>query len=299
MQKVKKEGVITVQDGKSLGNEVDVIEGMKFDQGALSRYFFTDAKMQQCAMEDPLILLCEHKISSVAPLLPILEKAAKARRKLLIIAENVEGEALSTLIINKLRGLEVCAVKAPGYGDNRTSNLQDLAVLTGGQLVSEEAGIKLEDLELDNLGSAKKVNVTKDDTIILDGKGQKSDIEERCNVIRSAIAQQTSDYEKEKLSERLAKLSSGVAVLKVGGASEVEVNEKKDRITDALNATRAAVIDGIVPGGGVALLYAARALDALKVTTKNKNMAQGVGVQIIQDALKRPCRIIAENAGIE
>lgn len=299
MQRVGKEGVITVQDGKSLKDEVDVIEGMKFDQGTLSRFFFTDAKTQQCTFEDPLILLCEHKISNIHQLLPVLEKVAKARRRLLIIAENVEGEALSTLIINKLRGLEVCAVKAPGYGDSRTNNLQDLAILTGGQLVSEEIGVKLEDLELDQLGSAKKITVTKDDTIVLDGAGKKADIEERCNQIRSAIDQTSSDYEKEKLQERLAKLSGGVAVLKVGGASEVEVNEKKDRITDALNATRAAVSEGIVPGGGVALLYASKALEELKVTLKQKNLAQGQGVQIIQDALKGPCRMISANAGFE
>jgi len=299
MQKVGKEGVITVQDGKSLKDEVDVIEGMKFDQGTLSRFFFTDAKTQQCTFEDPLILLCEHKISNIHQLLPILEKVAKARRRLLIIAENVEGEALSTLIINKLRGLEVCAVKAPGYGDSRTNNLQDLAILTGGQLVSEEIGVKLEELEIDQLGSAKKITVTKDDTIVLDGSGKKADIEERCSQIRSAVDQTTSDYEKEKLQERLAKLSGGVAVLKVGGASEVEVNEKKDRITDALNATRAAVSEGIVPGGGVALLYASKSLENLKVTLKQKNLAQGQGVQIIQDALKGPCKLIAANAGFE
>jgi len=299
MNKVGKEGVITVQDGKSLKDEVDVIEGMKFDQGTLSRYFFTDAKTQQCTFDDPLILLCESKISNIQQLLPILEKVAKQRKKLLIIAENVEGDALSTLIINKLRGLEVCAVKAPGYGDNRTNNLQDIAVLTGGQLVSEEAGVKLEELEIDQLGTSKRITVTKDDTIILDGGGKKSEIEERCNQIRGAIDGISSDYEKEKLQERLAKLSGGVAVLKVGGASEVEVNEKKDRITDALNATRAAVSEGIVPGGGVALLYASKSLEDLKQSVKQKNLAQGQGVQIIQDALKVPCKLISHNAGYE
>jgi len=299
MNKVGKEGVITVQDGKSLKDEVDVIEGMKFDQGTLSRYFFTDTKTQQCTYDDPVILLCESKISNIHQLLPILEKVAKARKKLVIIAENVEGDALSTLIINRMQGLQVCAVKAPGYGENRTNHLQDIAVLTGGQLVSEEAGVKLEELELDQLGTSKRITVTKDDTIILDGGGKKADIQERCNQIRGAIEATTSDYEKEKLQERLAKLSGGVAVLKVGGASEVEVNEKKDRITDALNATRAAVSEGIVPGGGVALLYASKSLEELKQSVKQKNLAQGQGVQIIQDALKVPCKLIAHNAGYE
>jgi len=298
MEKVGKEGVITVNEGKTLENEIEIIEGMKFDQGALSRYF-TDPKSGSLTFEDPLVLLCEHKISNIQPLLPILEKVAKERRKLLIIAENVEGEALSTLIINKLRGLEVCAVKAPGFGDSRTNNLQDIAVLVGGQIVSEETGLKLEDLELEDLGSSKKITVTKDDTLILDGAGKKESIAERCDMIRKAVEQSTSDYDREKLSERLAKLSGGVAVIKIGGASEVEVNEKKDRITDALHATRAAVAEGIVPGGGAALLYASKSLDQLKKTTKAQNFDQGQGIQIIQDALKVPAKTIANNAGVE
>jgi chaperonin GroEL len=299
MEKVGKEGVITVTDGKSLENEVEVIEGMKFDQGAISRYFFTDAKSQQCTFEDPVILLCEHKISNVHQLIPILEKVAKEHRKLLIIAENVEGEALSTLIVNRLRGLEVCAVKAPSFGEMRTKTLQDIAILTGAQIVSEEAGMKLEDLEISDLGTAKKITVTKDDTIIMDGGGSKQDINERCNQIKHELETATSEWDKEKLSERLAKLSGGVAVIKVGGASEVEVNEKKDRITDALNATRAAVSEGIVPGGGSALLYAAHSLQKLMETVKSKNFDQGQGIQIIQDSLKVPCKTIADNAGVE
>jgi len=299
MEKVGKEGVITVQDGKSLHDEVEIIEGMKFDQGALSRFFFTDQKTMTTTFEDPYILLCESKLSSIGPLLPILEKVVKTGRKLLILAENVEGEALSTLIVNRLRGLEVCAVKAPGFGESRTNYLQDIAVLTGGTLVSEEAGVKLEELTVDQLGTAKKITVTKDDTIILDGGGSKSDLQNRCDLIRTAISNTTSEYEKEKLQERLAKLSGGVAVIKVGGASEVEVNEKKDRIIDALNATRAAVSEGIVPGGGSALLYAARELEEFKKEMKSKNFDQGQGVQIVQDALKVPCATIADNAGVE
>jgi len=298
MEKVGKEGVITVNEGKTLENEIEIIEGMKFDQGALSRYF-TDPKTGSVTFEDPLVLLCEHKISNIQPLLPILEKVAKERRKLIIIAENVENEALSTLIINKLRGLEVAAVKAPGFGDSRTNNLQDIAVLVGGQIVSEETGLKLEDLELEDLGSAKKITVTKDDTLILDGGGKKESIAERCDMIRKAVEQSTSDYDREKLSERLAKLSGGVAVIKIGGASEVEVNEKKDRITDALHATRAAVAEGIVPGGGSALLYASKSLDELKKKVKAQNFDQGQGIQIVQDALKVPAKTIANNAGVE
>jgi len=299
MEKVGKEGVITVTDGKSLENEVEIIEGMKFDQGTLSRYFFTDMKTQQCVLEDPYVLLVENKITTVHQLLPILEKVAASGKRLLIIAENVEGDALSTLILNKIRGLPICAVKAPGFGDSRTNNMQDLAVLTGGRVVSEETGTKLEDLELEDLGRAKKITVTKDDTIILDGAGKKEAIRERCDQIKEAISKTTSDWDKEKLSERLVKLSGGVAVIKVGGASEVEVNEKKDRITDALNATRAAVSEGIVPGGGSALLYAARVLEDLKKSTKSTNFDQGQGIQIVQDSLKVPCKTIANNAGAE
>lgn len=299
MKKVGKTGVITVTEGKSIEDEVEVIEGMKFDQGALSRFFFTDAKAQECTFEDPLILLCEEKISNINPLIPILEKVVKNGKKLFIIAENIEGDALSTLIINRLRGLQVCAVKAPGYGENRTNNLQDIAVLTGAQVVSEQAGLKLEDLELHHLGTAKKVTADKDNTIILDGGGKKADIEERCALIKEQINKTTSDWEREKLQERLAKLSGGVAVVKVGGASEVEVNEKKDRITDALNATKAAIAEGIVPGGGVALLYASKALESFKQEIKAKSFDQGQGVQIVQDALKIPCKTIAYNAGVE
>jgi len=299
MAKVGKDGAITVSDGKGIQNEMEIIEGMKFDSGALSRYFFTDSKNQICSFDDPYILLCETKISNVYPLVPILEKVSKTGRKLLIIAESVEGEALSTLILNKLRGLPVCAVKAPGYGDSRTNYMQDIATLTGGTLVSEEVGVKLEDLELDQLGTAKKVTVGKDDTLILGGGGKQAEIVDRVNMLKDAATKATSDYDKEKLTERLSKLSGGVAVLKVGGASEVEVNEKKDRITDALNATKAAAELGIVPGGGVALLYAAKELEALKNELKQKNFDQAQGVSIVQKAIQVPCKTIAANAGVE
>jgi len=299
MAKVGKEGAITVQDGKGLNNEVEIIEGMKFDQGVLSRYFITDNKTQTCVFEEPLILITESKISDPFHLLPILEKVAKNGRKLVIIAENVENEALSTLILNRLRGLNVCAVKAPGFGDSRLNYLQDLAILTGATLVSEEAGVKLENLELENLGSAKKVTIGKDDTLILGGRGNPKDLTDRISTIREGIKSSTSEYEKEKLTERLSKLSGGVAVLKVGGASEIEVNEKKDRINDALNATKAAASEGIVPGGGVALLYASRSLENLKKETKAKNFDQGQGIQIVQNALLVPCKTIANNAGVE
>jgi len=301
MAKVGREGVITVQDGKGLETEVSIIEGMKFDNGALSRFFFTDTKAQNCVFEDPLILICENKISNVQELVPLLEKIlrSKKKEKLLIIAENVEGDALSTLILNKVRGLEVCAVKAPGFGDGRTNNLQDIAVLTGGTLVSEDAGVKLEDIELEDLGRAKKITVTSDDTLILDGGGSKASIHERCDLIRASLERATSDWEREKCRDRLAKLSGGVAVLKVGGASELEVSEKKDRIEDALNATRAAVAEGVVPGGGVALLYASKPLIKLQDELKSKNFDQAQGVQIVRDALKTLTRTIAQNAGDE
>ena len=297
MEKVGKEGVITVKDGKTLYDEVEVIEGMKFDQGYLSRYFVTDQKNQKCDFQQPLLLLTDKKVSSIHPLLPLLNKVAQERRSLVIIAENVEGDALATLILNKLQiGLNVVAVKAPGFGDNRKAILQDLAVLTGGTVISEEVGLKLEEVSLEQLGSCKSIEITADDTLILTDKGNEEQVKERCDSIREAIKRSTSEYEKEKYQERLAKLSGGVAVLKVGGSSEVEVGEKKDRITDALNATKAAVEEGIVPGGGVALLQASKALDSLK---KELQVADQVhGVDIIQRACRIPCKKIADNAGV-
>ncbi|ESW17424.1 hypothetical protein PHAVU_007G238500 [Phaseolus vulgaris] len=296
MEKVGKEGVITISDGKTLYNELEVVEGMKLDRGYISPYFITNDKNQKCELEDPLILIHEKKISSINAVVKVLELALKRQRPLLIIAEDVESDALATLILNKLRaGIKVCAIKAPGFGENRKSGLQDLAVLTGGALITEELGLKLEQVDLDMLGSCKKITISKDDTVVLDGAGDKKAIEERCEQIRSAIENSTSDYDKEKLQERLAKLSGGVAVLKIGGASEAEVGEKKDRVTDALNATKAAVEEGIVPGGGVALLYASKELDKLQTA----NFDQKIGVQIIQNALKTPVLTIASNAGVE
>uniref|UniRef100_A0A061S2W5 Chaperonin GroEL n=1 Tax=Tetraselmis sp. GSL018 TaxID=582737 RepID=A0A061S2W5_9CHLO len=297
MEKVGKEGVITVSDGKTLENELEVVEGMRFDRGYISPYFMTNQKTMKAELENPYILIVEKKIAGLQPLLPVLENVIKTQKPLLIIAEDVESEALATLIVNKLRGgVKLCAVKAPGFGDNRKANLQDIAVLTGGQVVSEDLGHKLENVDMSMLGSAKKVTVSKEDTIILDGSGEK-DITERCDQIREAIDASKSDYDREKLQERLAKLSGGVAVLKIGGASEVEVNEKKDRVTDALNATKAAVEEGIVPGGGTALLYAARGLEEAK--TRVANFDQQVGVKIIQEAVKMPVKTIARNAGVE
>ncbi|CAL9769940.1 unnamed protein product [Musa acuminata subsp. burmannicoides] len=296
MEKVGKEGVITVADGKTLYNELEVVEGMKLDRGYISPYFITDQKNQRCELEDPLILIHEKKISSINAVVKVLELALKRQRPLLIVAEDVESDALATLILNKLRaGIKVCAVKAPGFGENRKASLQDLATLTGGSVITEELGMNLEKVEFDMLGTCKKVSISKDDTVVLDGAGDKKALEERCEQIRSAIEVSTSDYDKEKLQERLAKLSGGVAVLKIGGASEVEVGEKKDRVTDALNATKAAVEEGIVPGGGVALLYASRELDKLQTA----NFDQKIGVQIIQNALKSPAHTIASNAGVE
>ncbi|KAH6809151.1 heat shock protein 60 [Perilla frutescens var. hirtella] len=296
MEKVGKEGVITIQDGKTLFNELEVVEGMKLDRGYISPYFITNQKTQKCELDDPLILIHEKKISSINAIVKVLELALKKQRPLLIVAEDVESDALATLILNKLRaGIKVCAVKAPGFGENRKSSLQDLAVLTGGQVITEELGMNLDDVDLDILGSCKKVTISKDDTVVLDGSGEKKSIEERCELIRSAVEMSTSDYDKEKLQERLAKLSGGVAVLKIGGASEAEVGEKKDRVTDALNATKAAVEEGIVPGGGVALLYAAKELEKLPTA----NFDQKIGVQIIQNALKTPVFTIASNAGVE
>ncbi|XP_030460831.1 chaperonin CPN60-2, mitochondrial [Syzygium oleosum] len=296
MEKVGKEGVITISDGKTLYNELEVVEGMKLDRGYISPYFITNQKNQKCELEDPLILIHEKKISSINAVVKVLELALKRQKPLLIVSEDVESDALATLILNKLRaGIKVCAIKAPGFGENRKAGLQDLASLTGGEVITEELGMNLEKVDLEMLGSCKKVTVSKDDTIILDGAGDKKSIEERCELIRSAIELSTSDYDKEKLQERLAKLSGGVAVLKIGGASEAEVGEKKDRVTDALNATKAAVEEGIVPGGGVALLYASKELDKLQTA----NFDQKIGVQIIQNALKTPVHAIASNAGVE
>lgn len=296
MEKVGKEGVITVADGKTLYNELDVVEGMKLDRGYISPYFITNQKTQKCELENPLILIHEKKISGLQAVVRVMELAVERQKSLLIVAEDVESEALATLILNKLRaGVKVCAVKAPGFGDNRKNSLQDLAALTGGQVITEDLGLKLEKVQIEMLGSAKKVTISKDDSIILDGGGDKKGLEERCEQIRSSIEASTSDYDKEKLQERLARLSGGVAVLKIGGASELEVGEKKDRVTDALNATKAAVEEGILPGGGVALLYAARELDKLQ----SANFDQKIGVQIIQNALKTPVHTIASNAGVE
>jgi|TARA_B110000305_G_scaffold2234_1_gene2189 chaperonin GroEL len=286
------------QDGKTLENELEVVEGMKFDRGYISPYFVTNPKTQKCELENPFILIFEKKISGLTPLLPILESVLKTQRPLLIVAEDVESEALATLIVNKLRGgVKICAVKAPGFGDNRKANLQDIAILSGGTVISEDLGYKLEEVEMSMLGSAKKVTVSKDDTILLDGAGEKTSIEERCDQLRDLIAESQSDYDREKMTERLAKLSGGVAVLKIGGSSEVEVGEKKDRVVDALNATKAAVEEGIVPGGGTALLHATKALGALEDSLTNFD--QKIGVQIVRSALKVPMRTIANNAGVE
>ena len=296
MEKVGNEGVITVEEAKSLATELDVVEGMQFDRGYLSPYFVTDSEKMIADLEDPYILLFEKKLSSLQPMLPVLEAVVQSNRPLLIIAEDVEGEALATLVVNKLRGgLKIAAVKAPGFGDRRKAMLEDIAVLTGGQVVSEDLGIKLENVTLDMLGTAKKVSITKDDTTIVDGAGEKEAIEGRVNQIRRQIEDSSSDYDKEKLQERLAKLAGGVAVIKVGGASEIEVKERKDRVDDALNATRAAVEEGIVPGGGIALLKATKALDG--VTGDNEDQNQGIA--IVARALQAPIRQIVENAGSE
>mmetsp|Transcript_19896 Transcript_19896/g.52780 ORF Transcript_19896/g.52780 Transcript_19896/m.52780 type:complete len:347 (+) Transcript_19896:2-1042(+) len=277
-------------------HELEVVEGMKLDRGYISPYFVTNAKAQKVELENPLVLLYEKKISSVQSILPILEQVAKLQKPLLICAEDVDSEALAMLIVNKLRGgLQVAAIKAPGFGDNRKAMLQDLAVLTGADLITEETGGKLEDLKVEQLGSVKTVTISKDDTVMLDGSGEKAAIEQRCETIRDAIEASTSEYEKDKMKERLAKLSGGVAVIKVGGASEVEVNEIKDRLNDALCATKAALEEGIVPGGGTALLYASRQLETLKLD----NLDQQVGVDAIRAALKQPCMQIAQNAGAE
>lgn len=299
MERVGKEGVITVQDGKTLHDELEVVEGMRFERGFISPYFITDAKSQKCILEDPHILLVEKKVSSLQQLVPVLESVIKSQGSLLIIAEDVDSEALATLVVNKLRaGIKVCAVKAPGFGDNRKATMQDLALLTGGTVISEDMGMKLETVTPEQLGRCKKIEVDKNNTVVLGGAGDAEGIKERCDLIKDSIETTKSDYEREKLQERLAKLSGGVAVIRVGGASEVEVGEKKDRVVDALNATRAAVEEGIVPGGGKALLYCSTKMDALK-ETKAINMDQKIGIDIVKKALQAPLKQIAANAGEE
>jgi chaperonin GroEL len=294
MKKVGNDGVITVEEAKSLETELDVVEGMQFDRGYISPYFITNADKMLAELEDPYILINEKKLSGLQAMLPLLEAVVQSGKPLLIIAEDVEGEALATLVVNKLRGgLKVAAVKAPGFGDRRKAMLEDIAVLTGGQVVSEDLGIKLENVTLNMLGRAKKVTIDKDNTTIVDGAGKRKEIDGRIAQIKAQIEETTSDYDREKLQERLAKLSGGVAVIKVGGATEVEVKERKDRVEDALHATRAAVEEGIVPGGGVALLRAIKALDGLK----GENEDQKVGVQIVKRALQWPARQIVQNAG--
>ncbi len=299
MERVGREGVITVEEAKGLEFEIDVVEGMMFDRGYLSPYFITNSEKMVAELENPVILLFEKKLSGLQPMLPLLEAVVQSGRPLLIIAEDVEGEALATLVVNKLRGgLKVAAVKAPGFGDRRKAMLEDIAILTGGQVISEDLGIKLESVGVDMLGRAKKVVITKEETTIVDGAGKKqgdNSIEARCKQIRAQIEETSSDYDREKLQERLAKLSGGVAVLKVGGATEIEVKERKDRVDDALHATRAAVEEGIVPGGGATLLYAAAALDKLNPTNED----QKAGINIVRRALQAPIRQIVENAGLD
>ena len=296
MEKVGNEGVITVEEAKSLETELDVVEGMQFDRGYLSPYFITNADKMVTELDNPYILLHEKKLSSLQSMLPVLEAVVQSGKPLLIIAEDIEGEALATLVVNKLRGgLKVAAVKAPGFGDRRKAMLEDISILTGGQVISEDIGIKLESVTLDMLGTAKRVSITKDNTTVVDGAGKKADIEGRCAQIRAQVEETTSDYDREKLQERLAKLAGGVAVIKVGGATEVAVKERKDRVEDALNATRAAVEEGIVPGGGSALLYSVNALAKMKV----KNHDQQAGIDIVRRALQAPVRQIAENSGVD
>ena len=296
MEKIGHESPITVEENKSLETELDVVEGMQFDRGYLSPYFVTNAEKMVVELDSPYILLHESKLSGLQPLLPVLEAVVQSGRPLLIVAEEVEGEALATLVVNKLRGgLKVAAVKAPGFGDRRKSMLEDMAVLTGGQVISADLGIKLENVELSMLGTAKKVRIDKENSTIIDGAGKKKDIEARCSQIRQQIEETTSDYDREKLQERLAKLSGGVAVIRVGGATEVEVKERKDRVDDAMHATRAAVEEGIVAGGGTALLYATRAIEKVRVS----NDDQRRGVDIVRRALEAPVRQIADNAGVD
>ncbi|HEY1708107.1 MAG TPA: chaperonin GroEL [Rhizomicrobium sp.] len=296
MAKVGNEGVITVEEAKSQDTELDVVEGMQFDRGYISPYFITNADKMVAELDEPYILIHEKKLSSLQPMLPILEAVVQGGRPLVIIAEEIEGEALATLVVNKLRGgLKVAAVKAPGFGDRRKAMLEDIAIVTGGQVISEDLGIKLENVKLNMLGTAKKVRIDKDNTTIIDGSGKKNDIQSRVGQIKTQIEETTSDYDKEKLQERLAKLAGGVAVIRVGGATEVEVKEKKDRVDDALNATKAAVEEGIVPGGGTALLYATKALAGL--TGDNEDQTQGIA--IVRKAIQAPIRQIVENSGVE
>src|SRR5215510_1937127 len=296
MAKVGNEGVITVEEAKSLETELEVVEGMQFDRCYISRYFNTNADKMLVELDEPYIVISEKKLSSLQPMLPILEAVVQAGRPLLIIAEEVEGEALATLVVNKLRGgLKVAAVKAPGFGDRRKAMLEDIAIVTGGQVISEDLGIKLENVKLNMLGTAKKVRIDKDNTTIIDGSGKKSDIQARVGQIKTQIEETTSDYDREKLQERLAKLAGGVAVIRVGGATEIEVKEKKDRVDDALNATKAAVEEGILPGGGAALLYATKALNGLT----GDNEDQNAGIAIVRKAIQTPLRQIVENAGVE
>jgi chaperonin GroEL len=296
MAKVGNEGVITVEEAKTAETELEVVEGMQFDRGYISPYFITNADKMVAELDEPYILIHEKKLSSLQPILPILEAVVQGGRPLVIIAEEVEGEALATLVVNKLRGgLKVAAVKAPGFGDRRKAMLEDIAIVTGGQVISEDLGIKLENVKLNMLGTAKKIRITKDDTTIIDGSGKKADIQARVGQIKQQIEETTSDYDKEKLQERLAKLAGGVAVIRVGGSTEVEVKEKKDRVDDALNATKAAVEEGIVPGGGTALLYATKALAGLT----GDNEDQNAGIAIVRKAIQAPIRQIVENAGVE
>jgi chaperonin GroEL len=296
MQKVGNEGVITVEENKSLETEVDIVEGMKFDRGYLSPYFVTNAEKMTAELEDVYVLLHEKKLSGLQAMLPVLEAVVQSGKPLLIIAEDVEGEALATLVVNRLRGgLKVAAVKAPGFGDRRKAMLEDIAILTGGQLISDELGMKLESVTVNMLGRAKKVVIDKENTTIVNGAGKKKDIEARVGQIKAQIEETTSDYDREKLQERLAKLAGGVAVIRVGGATEIEVKEKKDRVEDALNATRAAVQEGIVPGGGTALLRAKKAVGRIN----NDNSDVQAGINIVLKALEAPIRQIAENAGVE
>ncbi|HVZ92468.1 MAG TPA: chaperonin GroEL, partial [Rhizomicrobium sp.] len=296
MAKVGNEGVITVEEAKSLETELEVVEGMQFDRGYISPYFITNADKMMAELEEPYILIHEKKLSSLKDLLPLLEAVVQSGRPLLIIAEEVEGEALATLVVNKLRGgLKVAAVKAPGFGDRRKAMLEDIAIVTGGQVISEDLGIKLENVKINMLGTAKKVRIDKDNTTIIDGSGKKADIQARVGQIKTQIEETTSDYDKEKLQERLAKLAGGVAVIRVGGATEVEVKEKKDRVDDALNATKAAVEEGILPGGGAALLYATKALKDLTGDNEDQNQ----GIAIVRKAIQSPIRQIVENSGVE